>query len=86
MEDFGLFNLEEFIDFPVLIVHEYFTKKGWEMVECFNDYKWAWIHNSLNKSIIAKVDWTEDDKLIDKGFIEIINSIWYFEGIYKENF
>jgi hypothetical protein len=76
----GLFNLEEFVGYPVGVVHNYLKEKGWETVECFNDYKYAWIKNDLNKSIIAKIDMVDNEELGN----EIINEIRQYDGIYSE--
>lgn len=76
----GLFNLDEFIGWPIQFVDKYFREKGWNMIECFNDYKWAWTNNKINKSIVAKVELIDDDV----QFSEVVISIWYFDGIYKE--
>jgi len=76
----GLFDLEEFIGYPVRVVNKYFIEKGWQSVDCFNDYKYVWVNNNLNKSIIAKIDMVDDEILGN----EVINSIRYFEGIYSE--
>lgn len=76
----GLFNLDEFIGYPIQVVNNYFKEKGWEMIDCFNDYKWAWVKKDMNKSIIAKVDMIDDENLGN----EIVNSIWWYEGTYSE--
>jgi hypothetical protein len=76
----GLFNLQEFIGYPAYVVNDYFKSKGWKSYDCFNDYKYAWINCDLNKSIIAKVDMADDEIYHH----EVINSIWWFDGIYKE--
>jgi hypothetical protein len=76
----GLFDLDEFIGYPILVVNNYFKDKGWEMVDCFNDYKWVWTKLDLNKSIVAKVDFVDDEILGN----EVVNSIWWYDGIYSE--
>jgi hypothetical protein len=76
----GLFNLDEFIGYPILVVNKYFQEKGWKMVECFNDYKWAWVKTDMNKSIIAKVNIIDNEILCN----EIVNTICWYEGIYTE--
>ena len=76
----GLFNLDEFIGYPVQVVNKYFTEKGWEMVDCFNDYKYVWIKTDINKSIIAKVDIIDDENLGN----EVVNKIWWNDHIYYE--
>jgi|LakMenEpi03Aug12_release.lakeMendotaPanAssembly.Ray.scaffolds.fasta_scaffold714106_2 hypothetical protein len=76
----GLFNLDEFIDYPIAVVDNYFENKGWVSVQCFNDYKYAWVKADINKSIIAFVSMTDDESL---GF-EIVNSISWFDGIYTD--
>lgn len=76
----GLFNLDEFIEYPITVVDNYLKNKGWLSVQCFNDYKYAWVKADINKSIIAFVSMTDNESL---GF-EIINSISWFDGIYTD--
>jgi len=73
----GLFDLDAFMGYPISVVNEYFKGKGWQMVDCFNDYKWAWTRVDLNKSIIVKVDFVEDN-------FEVVNSITSIDGVYSE--
>lgn len=77
----GLFNLDEFVGWPLNVVNKYFTEKGWQMVACFNDYKWAWVNTLLNKSIIAKSEMVDNEALGN----EIVESIWWYDGIYSES-
>ncbi len=76
----GLFNLNEFIGYPVFVVNKYFKEKAWQMIECFNDYKWVWVNNEIGKSIIAKVEIIDNETLGN----EVIDIIYWYEGIYKE--
>lgn len=77
----GLFNLDEFISYPIKVVNKYFIDKGWEMVDCLNDYKWVWVNRRLNKSIIAMTEIIDDEILGN----EIIHKIYTINSIYKEN-
>jgi hypothetical protein len=52
--------------------------EDWVSFDCFNDYKIAFINKTMNKSIIAKVHYTETD------CSEVINNIWVYDGIYNE--
>lgn len=76
----GLFDLDEFIGFPISVVNSYFIDKGWEAFNCFNDYKHAWVNHSFNKSIVAKIEIVDNEYL---GNV-IVGSIWWYEGIYSE--
>lgn len=76
----GLFNLHEFHGWPPTIVNKYFKEKGWEIIDCFNDYKWVWVNYFLNKSIVAKTEIVDEDVLGN----EMIVNIWWYEGIYSE--
>jgi hypothetical protein len=73
-------EISKFEGFPVTVVDEYLISKGWEKVDCFNDYKWAWTEKSLNLSIIAKTTMIDDESLGN----EIILHSWLHEGIYSE--
>jgi len=73
-------EISKFEGFPVTIVDEYLTNKGWQKVDCFNDYKWAWIEYSLNLSLIAKTIMIDDESMGN----EIILHSWLHEGIYSE--
>ena len=79
--DAGLFDLQEFHGFPPTTVNNYFKDKGWKMIDCFNDYKWAWVNHSINKSIIAKTE------IVDEGALgnEMIVDICSYDGIYSDN-
>lgn len=77
----GLFDLHEFYGFPPTTVNNYFKDKGWKMIDCFNDYKWAWVNHSINKSIIAKTKIVDEDVLGN----EMIVDIWSYDGIYSDN-
>lgn len=70
-------NSIDFIGRPVQDLHNLLTENGWKMIECFNDYKWVWVNHNLNKSIIAKTEFT------DAG-VEEINSMFEYKGIYME--
>ena len=76
----GLFDLQEFHGWPPTTVNNYFKDKGWIMIDCFNDYKWAWVNHSLNKSIVAKTEMVDEDALGN----EMIVDIWWYDGIYSE--
>ena len=76
----GLFDLQEFHGWPTSVVNKYFQDKGWEMIDCFNDYKYVWVNHSLNKSIVAKTEMIDNDSLGN----EIIANISWFDGIYSE--
>jgi hypothetical protein len=76
----GLFNLEEFHGWPPTTVNNYFKDKGWESIDCFNDYKRAWVNRRLNKSIVAKTAMVDEDALGN----EMIVDIWWYDGIYSE--
>jgi hypothetical protein len=78
----GLFDLDEFIGFPISVVNSYFIDKGWEAFDCFNDYKHAWVNHSLNRSIVAKIEMIDNEYL---GNV-IVDSIWWYEGIYSETY
>ena len=75
----GLFNLEEFIGYPIDVVNKYFKDKCWITIDCFNDYKLVWANHLINKSIVAKSQMIDD---INLGY-EIVVNIWWFEGIYS---
>jgi hypothetical protein len=77
----GLFDLDEFIGYPIQVVNNYFETKGWVLIECFNDYKYAWIKADINKSIIAFVSMIDDISLGN----EVVNSISWFDGIYTDS-
>jgi hypothetical protein len=76
----GLFNLQEFHGWPINVVNTYFKEKGWQVFDCFNDYKRAWVNHSLNKSIVAKTEMVDNDVLGN----EIVVDIWWYDGIYSE--
>lgn len=76
----GLFDLQEFCGWPVMAVNKYFKDKGWEVADCFNDYKRAWVNRSLDKTIIAKTEMIDDEALGN----EIISTIMFYDGIYSE--
>ena len=77
----GLFDLQEIHGWPPTTVNNYFKDKGWIMIDCFNDYKWAWVNHALNKSIVAKTTWLDEDCLGD----EFITDIWSYDGIYSDS-
>jgi hypothetical protein len=52
--------------------------EDWVLFDCFNDYKIVFVNEKLNKSIIAKIHYTDQD------CIEVIDSIWVYNGIYSE--
>jgi hypothetical protein len=81
MEELKLIDFKIPIGSNVYSIDCYLISKGWKQISCFNDYKYVWINEAANKTIVAKID------MIDNGFdecAEIINQIWYFEGIYSE--
>lgn len=71
------YNLDRFIGLKSYLVDKYFTQQGFKQVSCFNDYKYAWVNESLNISVIAKVSHGEDCE-------ERVALIWGIEGIYTE--
>lgn len=72
--------LDKFINMPVYFLSYFLCDNGWKVVPCFNDYKWVWVNESINKSIIAKVEMVDDDF----PFIELIYSIWAIDHVYSE--
>ena len=76
----GLFDLQEFHGWPPTTVNSYFKDKGWKMIDCLNDYKWAWVNHSINKSIVAKTEMVDEDALGNEKIIDI----WCYDGIYSE--
>lgn len=74
-------DLQEFIDCHVNYVNNDLKSEGYVMIDCFNDYKWAWVNHALNKSIIAKTTWLDEDCLGD----EFITDIWSYDGIYSDS-
>ena len=73
-------DLHEFHGWDPFILSNYLEDKGWKKVDCFNDYKYAWISHSLNKSIIAKIEFVDEDALGN----EMVIDVWSFEGVYSD--
>ena len=59
----GLFDLDEFVGYPVQVVNDYFKKKGWEMIDVFDDYKWVWQKTDAGKRVIVKTEIVDNNKL-----------------------
>ena len=76
----GLFNLNEFVGWPIGVVNKYFNDKGWQTVECVSDYKWVWVKHDIKMSIIAKIDMIDDEELGNK----VVNQISAIFGVYSE--
>ena len=74
-------DLHEFISWPPQSVNSYLKSKGWDMIPCFNDYKYVWINILLNKSIIAKIEIVDDSSLGN----EMIVDIWCIDFIHSES-
>jgi hypothetical protein len=73
-------DLHEFHGWPPALINIYLHDRGWEIVDCFNDYKYAWVNYSLNKSIVVKIDMVDNDSLGN----EMITDVWSYDGIYSD--
>lgn len=73
----GIVFIEDFINEELKIIDKYLADYGFDCVPCFNDYKFVWVNYEYNISIICKI-------YLNDNAEEIIESIWYFKGIYNE--
>jgi hypothetical protein len=69
--------LRSFIGCSVDTINLQLKLKGFETVQCLDDNKWVWVKESINISVIAKIEFMET-------CVEIVNDVWSYDGIYKE--
>jgi hypothetical protein len=74
-------KIKEFIGNSVFKLDKELKEDGWQTISVFNDYKWVWVKPSINKSIVAKIDFIDNIELDN----EIIIDIWSYDGIYSEH-
>lgn len=77
----GLFNLNEFIGFPLSVARKYFEDKGWVMVESYNSNTYLFNNYNLNKSITIKILFSLDLPFILEHGVERVKSIECIDGV-----
>lgn len=70
--------LNSFIGYSVENINSELKRKGFDVVECRNDYKHVWSKENLNTTVIARTEMTNES--ID----EVVTKVWHFEGVYKD--
>ena len=78
------FKVKGFEGMPVILVSRYLRTHGWRAVSCFNDYKYAWVNDKMEVSILAKVTMDPDIGWPEGWGCEMVSSIWTINSIYSE--